>query len=121
MAKKITVAEEVNDFGQQVFAFSLPNGRTLKLEFCQHLIEPDGDACVAAASLVEQSGERIPIAVNDIECKEKKLMKLAYLWFSTREEDERHGQMVGGELNALKDQLAPLVDAEEMKRKHKSN
>lgn len=121
MASKITVAKEVNSFGQQVFVFGLPNGRTLRLEFCPHVIDPDGDACAAVTSLRDQNGARLPIAVNSLEGPETQVMEVANLWFSTDEEGERHGQMLRDELNALKEELAPVIESLEAGRRAKDN
>lgn len=120
MATKITVTEETSSFGQQVFVFGLPSGRTLKLEFCAALIEPGGDACCAAATLFERDGKRVPLEVND-SGKETQTMSLVSLWFSTSEEDEWHDRTLTQELDAIKEDLAPLIDAIKKNDSHKNN
>jgi hypothetical protein len=72
MAHKISVAAGSNDFGQQVFTFGLPNGRTLKLDFYPHLIDPTGDACCAVVSLLDEQGRRVGLAVNDMGARQNK-------------------------------------------------
>jgi hypothetical protein len=50
------------------------------------------------------------------------MMQFANLWFSTSLEDEINGRMVEQELNAIKEQLAPLMEAtDESRDKHKDN
>ncbi len=43
------------------------------------------------------------------------------MWFSTSEEDERQSRALKHELNALKEELAPVIDAIERQESHKSN
>jgi hypothetical protein len=111
MSHKISVTEELNDFGQQVFEFELPNGRTLRLEFCPHIADPDGDACCAVASLLDEQGQRIELSVNDLGGTPKQKMRVANLWFSTSLEDSLNSQILEQELILLKEQLAPIMEA----------
>jgi hypothetical protein len=120
MAHRISVTEELDSFGQQVFVFGLPNGRTLKLDFCAHLIDPGGDACCVVARLFDENGERVELLVNE-SGKERESLSAPCLWFSTHEENQRHGEMVTQELNAIKEELAPLMEAEEGRDKYKNN
>jgi hypothetical protein len=48
--------------------------------------------------------------VNDSGGAEQQSMTTASLWFSTRKEHERHGEMVKQELDAIKEQLAPIME-----------
>jgi len=101
---KIKVSEHVSSVGTQVFVFPLANGRTVEIEFCPHLIDPDGDACCAVVALLGENREKLQIAVNE-SGQEKKMMNSLCLWFTTPEEDEKNSQMLREELDSIKRHL----------------
>jgi hypothetical protein len=106
---KIKVKQRVSRFGNQVFMFKLANGRTVELEFGPHLMDPDGDACSASVSLLDENGERVPIGANEPRA-EKKMVERMVLWFTTEEEDSKISRMVREELEALKESLKPITE-----------
>jgi hypothetical protein len=69
----------------------------------------------------DPDGERMPIEVNSLGGSEKQAMQSANLWFSTDNEAKRYGQMLSEELDALKDELKPIVQAINQNEKHKNN
>jgi hypothetical protein len=83
-------------------------------------MNPDGDACCAVTSLFDTDGERILIPVSD-SGTEKQIMRLPSLWFSTTKEDKQHDQMLKDELDALKEELAPLLEEHEKREGYKNN
>jgi hypothetical protein len=107
--EKIKVTESVSSIGTQLFAFRLANGRTVEIEFCPPLANPEGNASCAAVSLTGGDGERLPIGVNE-HSSEKKMMRSPCLWFTTDEEEAENRRMLAEELDALR-KVAEELDA----------
>src|ERR1700676_2867105 len=99
--QKIKVTERLSSLGNQVFVFRLANGRTLEIEFCPQLINFEGHASIAAASLLDKKGKRLQIGVAE-SGGERTMMRLPCLWCTTTEEDKDNSQMTSDVLGELR-------------------
>lgn len=101
---RIQVAERVSSLGNQVFVFRLANGRTVELEFCPPMSNPEGNASCAVVTLLGKNGKKLQIGVNEPP-NEKTMMRSPSLWFVTPEEERKNSQKLKKELDVIKEQL----------------